>query len=84
MENAEATLVIILSITLTIFLIVAIIVFVALYKLIVKIREIADKAEVVAGNVVSATDTFKKAAGPLAVGKFIANIVGILSKKKGK
>jgi hypothetical protein len=39
---------------------------------------------VVAGNVVSATDTFKKAAGPLAVGKFIANIVGILSKKKGK
>jgi uncharacterized protein (DUF58 family) len=82
MENAETILIIILSVTLILFLIIASVLFAALIKLTRKLSEIADKAEAVAGNVVSATDMLRKTAGPLAVGKFLANIADVFIKRK--
>lgn len=84
MENAETYLVIILSVTLTIFLIVGIILLTGLIKLTNKLREVADTAQQVAENVESASEMFKKTAGPLAAGKFLVNIADtVFSRKKG-
>ena len=82
MENAESILVIILSITLAIFLILSIILVSALIKLTKKVQEIAVKAGEVVDNVETATEVLKKAAGPLAIGKVLMNIVNLMSSKR--
>ena len=84
MENAETYLVIILSVTLTIFLIVGIVLLSLLIKLTKKLREIADTAQTVVENVESASETLKKSAGPLAAGKFLINIAdAVFNKRRG-
>lgn len=65
-EYAYQILVIILSITLAIFLILAIIASTLAIKLLKKANRIADSAEVVAGNVESFSTSLKNAAGPAA------------------
>ena len=82
MENAETYLVIILSVTLTIFLIVGIFLLSFLIKLTKKLREIADTAQIVVDNVESASETLKKAAGPMAAGKFLVNIAEAFFNRK--
>lgn len=85
MENAAEVLVIILSVFLAIFLILGIVLTIALIRLTQTIKRVAETAENAMGNVKAATATFKNAAGPLAAGKFVVNIVdSVLSKRKGK
>lgn len=84
--EAFEILVIILSVVLTIFLIVAIILAVFLIKLTRSLRHTAAKAEKFVGNAENAVAAFRGAAGGLAAGKFVSNIVDLVnkSKKKGK
>lgn len=86
MESAAEILVIILSAFLAIFLVLGIALIIALLKLTQTIKRIAETAEHAMGNVEAATAVFKNAAGPLAAGKFVMNIVNaVLSgKRKGK
>ena len=65
--QAYSTLVIILSITLAIFLVLAIIASVYLIKLLKSANRISGKAETVVSNVEEATENFKKLAGPAAI-----------------
>jgi pilus assembly protein TadC len=83
MQDAETILVIILSVTLTIFLIVGIVLVVSLVRLTKTLNSVAEKAQEVVSNVESASEVLKKAAGPVAVGKFIMNISDLFKKKKG-
>lgn len=84
MENAESILIIILSVTLTVFLLVAIVFIASLIKFISYLRIVAAKAEQVVDNVESASAVLKNVAGPLAVGKFFSNVVDIIrNKRKG-
>lgn len=84
MENATEILIIILSVVLTLFLIVSIVLAVILIKLARSIRQIAEKADGVVGNVEAASAALKNVAGPLATGKFVMNIVDMVLKKKRK
>ncbi len=85
MNTAEQILVIILSSILTIFLILGIVLVISLIKLTKKMKEIAETAREVAGNVEAATDMLRKTAGPLALGKFFVNIAeSVMKHKKGK
>ncbi|MDQ3065411.1 MAG: hypothetical protein M3Q36_04035 [bacterium] len=45
------------------------------------LNRIAVKADEVVNNVESATEVLKKAAGPLAIGKLLMNVVNVVSKK---
>jgi cell division protein FtsB len=82
MENAETVLVILLSVTLIIFLVVAIILSISIIKLTRILREIAEKAQVAVSNVEAATLMLKKTAGPLAIGKFLTNIIDVVINRK--
>lgn len=64
--QAYSTLVIILSITLAVFLILAIVAVSFLIKLLKSANRISAKAEAVATNLEEAADNFKKVAGPAA------------------
>lgn len=80
-------LVIILSATLAIFLVTAIILVVGLIKLVKQLRQISEKAEEIVDDVEAVSGFFRKSAGPVAVTSLISNIVSKvseLSKKKGK
>ena len=68
------TLVIILSVMLGLFLLISIVLGLLLIKILKRVRMITDKAEHVVENVESVGLFFKKAAGPLALGKFVTNI----------
>lgn len=68
------TLVIILSAMLGLFLLISIVLGLLLIKILKRVRMITDKAEHVVENVESVGLFFKKAAGPLALGKFVTNI----------
>jgi hypothetical protein len=65
-NDAYEILVIILSITLAIFLVLAIVAVSYTIKLLKKANTIADKAEAVAADVESFSSTLKNAAGPAA------------------
>ncbi len=83
MENAETILVIILSITLAIFLVVSIVLGIWLTRLVKTLNQVALKAQEIVDNVETASEVLKKAAGPLAVGKFLINIADLIKKRKG-
>ncbi len=85
MENAETILIIILSVTLTVFLLVAIVLITKLIQLIKLLKDVAVKASTVVNNVEAATAMLKKSAGPFAIGRFLTNIYEVVKKhKKGK
>lgn len=85
MDGATEVLIIILSVTLTVFLLLGITLAVILIKLSKALQRIATKAEDVIDNVESAAASFSGVAGKLATGKFLANIVELVMKKrKGK
>jgi len=65
----------ILAITLAVLLFLSIYFVYNLVKFIKQLRTISDKAEKVASNVEAASTFFKNSAGPMAVSKFITNIV---------
>ena len=72
--QAYSTLVIILSITLAIFLVLAIIASVYLIRLLKSANRISAKAELVAENVEKASENFSKVAGPAAAMQAAMNI----------
>ncbi len=84
MQDAETVLVIILSVTLTVFLIIGIILLTFLVKLAKTLNEIASKAQDVVGNVESASEILKNAAGPIAMGKLLVGVADIFKTRKGK
>jgi predicted PurR-regulated permease PerM len=84
MHNVESVLIIILAITLTVFLLIAISVLVLIAKLIKSVRHLVDKAERVAESAEEAADLLKNASGPLAMFKLIRNIIKLAGKKSDK
>lgn len=83
--DAFEILVIILSITLAIFLVLAIILTSVLIKLAKQMRNITAKAEVVMDDVETVSGFFRKTAAPVAIGNLLSNIVSTLTdRKKGK
>jgi len=78
-------LVIILSITLAIFLILAIVFTIYLIRIARKVDEITDKAKSAVSSVEAAAKIFEKSAAPAAFSRIVANIVESFSdRKKGK
>jgi hypothetical protein len=69
------TLVIILSVTLAIFLILAIIATIIVIKILNKFKKVAENAELVSDNIVEASSTMKKFAGPAAVANVISKFI---------
>lgn len=69
------TLVIILSVTLAIFLVLAIIATVLLVTILKKFKKIAENAELVSDNIAEASRTMKKFAGPAAVANVISKFI---------
>jgi hypothetical protein len=80
MEHAQEILVIIVSATLTLFLLVAIFVLVVIAKLISAAKRTLAKAEQVIDSAEAATDIIKNAGGPLAAIKIIRNIMKMAGK----
>ena len=81
-------LVIVLSVTLFFLLLIAIAVGIASYKLVKKLREIADKAKEIVDDVETVSGFFRKSAAPVAITGFVSNIVSKIVElngtKKGK
>jgi uncharacterized protein YoxC len=69
MDTAAYILVIIVSATLTVFLIALTVLIVALIKLIKKVKELTDKAENAVDGLSQAGAMLKNASGPLAVAR---------------
>ncbi len=84
MDTATEVLVIILSVTLTIFLIIAIVAFVYIIKLMKQVGRITERAENVADSVEAAAAAFERTASPLAILKIIGNIVDQATKFRNR
>ena len=82
MESAQTILVVILSSFLALFLLLGIILIVSIMKLVKSMNEIADKAREIVDNVETAADMFKKASGPMALGRSFVNIANTFMKHK--
>lgn len=74
MNTAEQILVIILSGSLAVFLLLGIMVLLLVIKILNHIKNITEKAEKIADQAEHVGDIFSKAAGPLAIGRLLANI----------
>lgn len=83
MYNAQEILVIILSTTLAVFLILAIIAAVKVNQILAQIQRITDKAEKFADKAESVSEFFSYTGGTAALGKLVANITDAM-KRKGK
>jgi len=77
-------LVIIVSATLSIFLVVGIIVLVKVIQILKDIKNILRKAEQIADKAEAVGEFFQKTAGPAALAKLIANILQSFRDKRGK
>jgi len=80
--TAEEILVIFLSTFLAIFLLLSIIALVSNIKLVKKLRQIADNAQVVSESVAGAAQAFRNAATPVAYGKAFANLMNMFNRNK--
>ena len=67
--------VMVLAIAFALLLIITIVLAIYLTKLAKKLNEITEKADRVADNVEAASNFFKHSAGPVAITKFLSNIV---------
>jgi hypothetical protein len=84
MENAEQLLVIILSSTLTVFLIVSIIAVVYIIKLVKIVQRISAKAEALTDKAEAVGEFMQHAAGPILMGKVVAGISDHFFSRKSK
>jgi uncharacterized protein YoxC len=82
--DAERTLIILLAVTLTVFLIVAIVFLVNLIKISRNVNSVAEKMDDAAGNVAAASQAFKNLATPLAITTLLGKIFksAVKSKKR--
>lgn len=84
-ETTQTILVIFLSVTLAVFLTLAIISIVKIIQLLDVLKRIAEKAENIAGKAEHLGDLFQKTAGPLAIGRFFTHIAdNVLNREKSK
>lgn len=74
-------LVIILSTTLAIFLVLAIVLIVKLIQVANAIKHITTKAEEIVDRAEEVSEMFQRTAAPLAVGRLLSNIADLLSRK---
>lgn len=84
MDTAAYILVIINSVFLALFLLLAIVATVAVIKLVKQIRLAVDKAEDVIETAEEVADAFKNVGGPLAALKLVKNIVELVNKHSNK
>jgi hypothetical protein len=84
MDTAAEVLLIVVSSTLTVFLIAFIVMLVYLIGILKQIRRITEKAENAAESVEAAAATFEKAASPLAILKIISNIIDQTARMRRK
>ena len=84
MDNAEQILVIILSSTLTIFLIVNIIALVFIIKLVKSVKRISLKAEALTDKAEAVGEFVQHAAGPMLMAKVVAGISEHFFSRKSK
>lgn len=87
MDTAAQILLIIVSSVLAIFLLVSIIAVVRVIQVLRSLRHIAAQAEKIADSAETVSEFFAKSAGPLALGRFVANIADAVMKRnnpKGK
>jgi biopolymer transport protein ExbB/TolQ len=75
-------LVYLLSFAMSIILLMTIVALFYAIKVLRSLRNISEKAEHIAGNVDAVSEVFKKTAGPVALGKLIANIVELARRKE--
>lgn len=84
MDNASETLLIVVSTTLSVFLVLMSIAAFYFIRLTKRLDRIADKAENVADSVEAAASAFEKTATPMAVLNMIGNVVSQVQKRKKK
>ncbi len=84
MMTAERTLVIILSSTLAIFLVLAIVATIFVIQILRHIKSISQKAESIADKAEAVSEFFERGVGPLAIGRLITNISDAVFKKANK
>ena len=84
MDNAETILIIILSTTLTVFLILGIIAMVKVNAILGHLKVISEKAEALATTAENVGEFFKYTAGPAAIGKLVSNISDAVFKHNKK
>ena len=84
MNTASQVLLIIVSTTLTLFLILSIILIIKFIQILNHVKHITEKAEKIADNAESVSEFFQKTAGPAAIAKLIANITHSFTKGKKK
>jgi hypothetical protein len=81
MENAQEILVIIVSATLTLFLLVSIVLLVLVIKLVSSIKRVTDKAEALADKAENIADVFAHASNPIMIGKLFSNVFDTFKSK---
>jgi hypothetical protein len=84
MNTAEGVLVIIVSITLSIFLLVGIILLVQMIRLVRRLQEIAQRAEKVIDSAEAASRVFRKVSGPAGLINFFRVVLETVSEHKHK
>lgn len=80
MENSSELLLIIVSATLTVFLLLAIVCLFYVISVLRKVKKLTDTAQNVALNVEAAAEAFERSAKPVAIIKVISNIVSQVMK----
>lgn len=85
METTETILVIFLSSALAVSLLLSVIVLVKVIQLVNTLKRIAEKAEAIADKAETIGGMFSKAAGPVAVGRFMTHLAeSVFGKSKSK
>ena len=83
--DAERILIILLSVVLIAFLLVATIFILNLIKISRRVDSLTEKVDIAAGNMASASEAFRKVATPLAVSGLVSSVVGkVFKSKRGK
>ncbi len=75
MDTATQVLVIIVSATLTVFLIMSIVLVALAIRLVGQLKTIADRAEKAVDSVTTAGDMLRHASGPLAIAKMVGKLI---------
>lgn len=82
MNSAESILVIIVSVTLTLFLVAGIIALVLIIKVLRALKRVIDQAERVVERAGDAAEVLRNTSGPLALFKVIRNIVRTVERSR--
>lgn len=84
MTTTDTTLLIILTVLLSVFILILIATAVVAFKLVRSIQKVVAKAEGVVDSVESAAEVLKEASGKVAIVRVIKNIVDLTQRKKRK